>query len=338
MAWRLYPPIISLVLNSSTSLRKVEEELKKDNSDINTVDTTSRTALHYCILQEQGTVKSTAYELETIMDDSNKGDCRAARDMAAVQWLRLRNASMDEINAWPRRLAIAYLLLSNGANPNVKDYGGWSILRACVQKGDLLLIQILIHFGADTSCASLTEIAYNRGNILCSVYIDKHSLSLKAQCRGTLRLNGYDHKKLFEMFLPSPMKLFLNYNVLFPGYVKKLIPIRTFTDQDIITNRVRYNDVMSFIESHATEEFYINNIVCESSASLKQDLVMIMHKLYNEDCFKELTYEEPPLRKPRYSMEQVPVERMKKLGLYRDKNLKEQKNNNKTGLCKKQRF
>ena len=56
---------------------------------------------------------------------------------------------------------------------------------------------------------------------------------------------------------------------------------------------------------------------------MKQDLVMVIHKLYNEDCFNELCYEEPPLRKPRYSMEQIPVEKMKMLGLYREKKVKE---------------
>ena len=80
-----------------------------------------------------------------------------------------------------------------------------------------------------------------------------------------------------------------------------------------------YDDVMKFIETNATEDFYSSIQLERNSPTIKQDLVMLMHKMYNEDCFKELGYEEPPVRKPRYSMEQVPEERMRKLGLYREK-------------------
>ena len=92
---------------------------------------------------------------------------------------------------------------------------------------------------------------------------------------------------------------------------------------------VTYNDVMLFIKTYATEEFYSSIRISELAVTVKQELVMVIHKLYNEDCFNELSYEEPPLRKPRYSMEQIPVERMKALGLYREKKPKEKspKNN-----------
>ena len=124
MAWRDYPPVISLVLKYSSCITKIETELKKDNKDINTVDVTSRTALHYCILQEDGAVKSQGFPNETIIDGTNSGDCRAARDMAAISWLKLDRPTIEELSGWPKRLAIAYLLCSNGANVNVKDKGG----------------------------------------------------------------------------------------------------------------------------------------------------------------------------------------------------------------------
>ena len=128
MAWRVYPPVITLVLNSARCLEEIDRELKKTDEDINTVDTTSRTALHYCILQEEGAVKSKGFDNETIISGTNSGNCRAARDMAAVSWLQLHNPSIEDLNTWPRRLAIAYLLCSNGANVNVKDNGGNGIV------------------------------------------------------------------------------------------------------------------------------------------------------------------------------------------------------------------
>ena len=124
MAWRAYPPVISLVLNASNSLTQIETELKKDNKDINTVDTTSRTALHYCILREEGVVKPPGFDNSIVIDVANCGDWRAAKDMAMISWLQLRNPSLEELGTWPKRLAIAYLLCSNGANVNVKDKGG----------------------------------------------------------------------------------------------------------------------------------------------------------------------------------------------------------------------
>ena len=84
MAWRLYPHVISLIL-SSIDLKKLDEELKQHKKDINMLDTTSRTALHYCILQEVGAVKTTGYVYETIIDDTHAGDCRMAR-----AWQRYR--------------------------------------------------------------------------------------------------------------------------------------------------------------------------------------------------------------------------------------------------------
>ena len=127
MAWRLYPHVISLIL-SSTSLETLDKELKQHKKDINMLDTTSRTALHYCILQEEGTVNATGFEYETIIDGNNSGDCRMARAMAEVQWLQLRNPTMHEMGKWPKRLAYAYLLCENGADVNLKDRGGISIL------------------------------------------------------------------------------------------------------------------------------------------------------------------------------------------------------------------
>ena len=168
-----------------------------------------------------------------------------------------------------------------------------------------------------SACVSESILLYVSGNLLCAVYVDKHSLSLRAQCRGTLRLQGYEDKVISKLRLPSPITLFLNYNVLYPGYVKKLIPIRTISDLNITTGQASYDDVMAFIKTHATEEFCVGIQVDRNAYTAKQDLVMLMHKLYNEECFNEITYEEPPLRKPRYSMEQVPEERMRLLGLYR---------------------
>ena len=126
MAWRLYPHVTSLIL-SSTSLEKLDEELKH-KKDINTLDTTSRTALHYCILQEVGAVKTTGYEYETIIDENNSGDCRMTRAMAEVQWLDLKKPTMHTLGKWPKRLAYAYLLCENGADVNLKDKGGIYIL------------------------------------------------------------------------------------------------------------------------------------------------------------------------------------------------------------------
>lgn len=90
-----------------------------------------------------------------------------------------------------------------------------------------------------------------------------------------------------------------------------------------MTGAVTYDDVMLFIKSYATQEFYSSVQISESAVTLQQDLVMVVHKMYNEDCFNELCYEEPPLRKPRYSMEPIPIERLKLLGLYREKKPKE---------------
>ena len=156
------------------------------------------------------------------------------------------------------------------------------------------------------------------GNFLCAAYIDKHSLSLRAQCRGTLRVNGIRQDNLAKLPLPSYLKLFLNYNLLFTGYAEKLVPIRTFTDEHINTGEVSADEVVEFIRKYATETF------CDSYSEMliqkkKSELVMLMHTLYSNDCFYELKYEEPLARPPRYSMEQVPEERMRQLGIYRSK-------------------
>ena len=120
MAWRIEPPIVDLILHND--LLKIDAELKKTKANINQLDSTSRAALHYCILPEEGTVKrKIGANNETLFEDSDSCDFRKMKKWDEVKWLDLNNPSLEVLKTWQKRLAVAYLLCKYGADVNLTD-------------------------------------------------------------------------------------------------------------------------------------------------------------------------------------------------------------------------
>ncbi len=84
-----------------------------------------------------------------------------------------------------RRLTIAGLLLSHGADPNVLDRYGWSIIHTCAWNDDLPLLKMCVRKGGRVNMPNHRQqlpvnMAFIRGNTEVVEYLETQSCDIKA--------------------------------------------------------------------------------------------------------------------------------------------------------------
>ena len=207
------------------------------------------------------------------------------------------------------RLEKAQLLLDYGADPNLRDSRGWSLLHQCAHNGDLPLLQLAVQKGGKVSLRNNdrqlpVEHAYQRGHAPLVIYLDRQSCDLRSLCRLTIReaMGKRMYHHINTLPLPPQLKLFLNYGSPYAGFSATVVPSCPWNTQQLREASIPPNEVRDFIRENASEEF-----IREHSDSLRagcvEGLVEALESLYLWEGFKRVGYEEPAARPPRYSME-----------------------------------
>ncbi len=214
----------------------------------------------------------------------------------------------------------AQILLSHGANPNIKDRHGWTIIHQCAAIGNLPMLQVFIRGGG------VTNMPNNEGKLPLDLavlkhhqpvvnYLEKQSCSLKQFCRHSIReaMGKRTYNKINELPIPSTLKLFVNYQNPYPGFLATVMVPRPWSEEEILNGEAENEEVKIFFEENASNEFNTekktNTIGPKTSI---EELAVMMENLYFWESFKTIEYEDQPARPPRYRMT---ISEMKGCGL-----------------------
>ncbi len=213
-------------------------------------------------------------------------------------------------NSEQRRLTIAGLLLSHGADPNTLDRFGWSMIHTCAWNDDLPLLKMCVRKGGKVNVPNYQQqlpvkMAFIRGNTEVVEYLETQSCDIKAQCRSIIRKAMT--KKLHrvkELPLPPSLRLYINYECPYDGFEATLVPEAPWSvDQLSSANK---EDLKQFIDENASPEFLEENKDHMDSLS---ELIDTFQSLYLWESFRTVNYEEPLPRAPRYSLDPHQVKR-----------------------------
>ena len=265
----------------SSNVNHVESLLKREPGiDVNVTDSTGRTPLFYCV------------------DTFDKS--------------RHNYILESDTTKWPRLVRIAEILIRHGANVNKRVSPGWTVLHEAARHGDLPIIQLLLRHKMDPTLDTSVggelpaELAFSHNHTSCAILLDRHTMSLKRQCRSMLLKLGTG-QRICHLPLPIHLKLFLNYQNPFKGFKWTLSPQRPFFDSEIANEKVALSEVIEFIHKYATNDFVERNAdVLQNPQPKKTDLIQIMNQLYTDGAFQCVDHKEPLPRSPRYSMEELP--------------------------------
>lgn len=179
----------------------------------------------------------------------------------------------------------------------------------CASNGHLPLLQLLVRRGANISIKNRDghtplDIAVIRGHTPLVRYLEVQSGSLACMCRVVIRESMQKRCpfRLGELPLPATLKLFINYNIPYPGWMTVLIVPRPWSAEEVASGKVTRTEVQSFIEDHASEEFLEEKRVKGRKVENKE-LSELIEALYFWESFKTIDYDEPLAPSPRYSME-----------------------------------
>lgn len=229
------------------------------------------------------------------------------------------------------------LLLKHGADPNSSDKCGWSLLHHAAWNGDLHFIQVCVRHGKGDIGARnvdgnmLVDLATLKGHICVMQYLDAQSCDLGSMCRGVIRQSlGKKCGQLNKCLLPTRVKLFLNYNIPYPGFSAVLVPPTPWTPQQLYQKEVEKDDLREFIKTHASQDFILEhasklgkdadtagilevagkevvatNLEPKESISSEEELVSLFQEMYLWEAFKSVDYEEPLARPPRYPLKKA---------------------------------
>lgn len=210
------------------------------------------------------------------------------------------------------------LLFEHGANPNLKDLRGWTVMHQAAWNGDLYMLRQCVQRGKG-DCRIRNEdgqmpvdlaAARNHAHIMC--YLDAQSCDLSSMCRGVIRQTlGKQYQVTLRLHLPSRLKLFLQYNIPYPGFSTVVVPLAPWTPAQLYQDTVQAEEVREFITDHASEDFL--DLIGKGSPEEKpqlavcnhQELVRLFQEMYLWDAFKTIEYAEPLVRQPRYSLETI---------------------------------
>ena len=204
----------------------------------------------------------------------------------------------------------ARTLLDHGADPNIKDRRGWTIVHQCAVSGNLPLLQLCIQRGGcidekNSEGKSPLDLAVLKHHEPIVEYLEKRSCNLKALCRHSVRtaMGKRTYNRINELPLPPSLKLFINYYNPYPGFTATVLVPRPWTEEEILSGDIEKAKVKEFFEENASEQFNADKntsgINCKTSV---EELAAMMETLYFWESFKAIEYEEPPARSPRYSM------------------------------------
>ena len=149
------------------------------------------------------------------------------------------------------------------------------------------------------------DLASIRGNSEVVEYLEQQSCDIKAMCRVVIRgALGKRVHKVKELPLPPSLRLFVNYGSPYDGWTATLIPEPPWTVEQL-RNETELNkdELKKFIQENASNDFLEDN---SKNMSEMSELVDVFQSMYLWEAFKQnVDYEEPEVRKPRYSMEKV---------------------------------
>lgn len=202
----------------------------------------------------------------------------------------------------------AKILLDFGADVNLQDRAGWTALHQCAWNGHLPLLQLLVTRGGDVSIRNTEgyqplDLAVIRGHAPLVRYLEVQSGSLRCQCRKVIHESLGERCLLVlnQLPLPTSLKLFLNHDNPYPGGTAPVVIPRPWEEERVRSGRVGREEVQQFIEEHANEQFLEERGVRRRQVGV-EELAEMLEALYFWEAFKEVEYEEPPARPPRYSM------------------------------------
>lgn len=207
-------------------------------------------------------------------------------------------------------------LLRHGADPNLQDGCGWSLLHHAAWHGDLSFLQVCLKHGkgniriTNSDGCLPVDLAAVKGYTTITHYLDAQSCDLRSMCRGVIRQAlGKRCGQLDKLVLPQRLKLFLNYNIPYPGFSVVLVPPRPWTPTQLYQEAGK-EEVRDFIASHASEEFLSHHSGTLARAGGREtggeELAKLFQEMYLWEAFKNVDYEEPLARPPRYSLQKKP--------------------------------
>ena len=207
----------------------------------------------------------------------------------------------------------AKLLLASGADPNVGDKFGWTVVHQCAWDGDLSLMEVVVRKGANVLLRNNSqqlpvELAAIRGHQALVRYLEIQACDLKSMCRLSIReaMRKRSYNRLIELPLPPMLKLFLNYGNPYKGWEATLIPPSPWSTEELQEGKATPEELQTFIHVNASTDFLSENkevLKRSNGSSDVQALVEVFQSMYLWEAFKPVSYEEQPARPPRYSME-----------------------------------
>lgn len=275
------------------------QQLLEGGADVNKLDETFTTPLGYCMhnihLNGEGSQG---------MFNDYKLD------------LMFKNVSHNSL-AVQGKEELTMLLLKHGADPNMTDRQGWSLLHHAAWVGDLQFIQLCIRHGngdiRTRNCDGYlpVDLAAAKGHTHITGYLDTQSHDLRSMCRAVIRQTlGKRCGKLDKLLLPQRLKLFLNYGIPYSGFSAVLVPPEPWSTAQLFQKEVGPEEVLEFIRANASGEFLSEHAKALEDRGTKEregpemeELVSLFQEMYLWEAFKNVQYEEPLARPPRYSME-----------------------------------
>lgn len=211
------------------------------------------------------------------------------------------------------RFRVANVLLSNRADPNSVGRDGWTSIHWCARANDLELLKLLVSRGGRVNVKTKqnqlpVDIAAIGWKQDVMIYCDKQSTNLKQMARAAI-LDHLGHRAratAWKLPLPSKLRLFLNYGNPYPGYELVPIPEMPWNNEELQENKPSKEELLKFLVTNADEDFltdYKLPMTVADTNDIMQynhcDLIGALKSLYLYECFKPISYEEPPAREPR---------------------------------------
>ena len=221
------------------------------------------------------------------------------------------------------RFRVANLLLSYRADPNSTYRDGWTAVHWCAKADDLELLKLIVSKGGRVNVKSKqnelpVDIAAKGWKQDVMMYCDKQSANLKQMSRAAI-LSHLGHRAratAWKLPLPPKLRLFLNYGNPYPGYELVPIPEVPWTNEELQLNKPSKKELLNFLMTNADEEFLTDyklpstaEMIDDNTQHNYHDLISALQSLYLYECFKPISYQEPPAREPRFGKDWAATQR-----------------------------